>query len=80
MRRERRYGAFSRTMALPEGVDPKTIKATTSDGVLELTIPLPKEAAAEPVKHHPDGRRRLVMPRPEPSPGDGTEAVARGAS
>lgn len=50
VRRERRYGAFSRTMPLPEGVDPKKIKATTSDGVLEVTIPLPKEAEAEPVK------------------------------
>lgn len=53
VRRERRYGAFSRTMALPEGVDPKKIKATTSDGVLEITVPLPKEAAAEPVSITP---------------------------
>ena len=49
VRRERRYGAFSRTMALPEGVDPKKIKATTTDGVLEIKVPLPKEAASEPV-------------------------------
>lgn len=49
VRRERRYGAFSRTMALPEGVDAKKIKATTRDGVLEVTVPLPKAAAAEPV-------------------------------
>ena len=49
VRRERRYGAFSRTMALPEGVDPKKIKATTTDGVLEIKVPLPKETASEPV-------------------------------
>ena len=49
VRRERRYGAFSRTMALPEGVDPKKIKATTTDGVLEIKVPLPKEAPSEPV-------------------------------
>jgi HSP20 family protein len=49
VRRERRIGAFSRTMALPEGVDPKRIKATTSDGVLEIKVPLPKETATEPV-------------------------------
>jgi HSP20 family protein len=49
VRRERRYGAFSRTMALPEGVDPKKIKATTIDGVLEIKVPLPKETASEPV-------------------------------
>jgi HSP20 family protein len=49
VRRERRYGAFSRTMALPDGVDPKKIKASTRDGVLEVTIPVPKEKAQEPV-------------------------------
>jgi HSP20 family protein len=49
VRRERRYGAFVRTMALPDGVDPKKIKASTHDGVLEVTIPLPKEKAQEPV-------------------------------
>ena len=49
VRRERRYGAFSRTMALPDGVDPKKIKASTHDGLLEVTIPLPKEKAQEAV-------------------------------
>ena len=49
VRRERRYGAFSRSMPLPQGVDPKKIDAKTDDGVLEVTIPLPKEAAREPV-------------------------------
>jgi HSP20 family protein len=50
VRRERRYGAFTRRLPLPDGVDPKKIKASTKDGVLEVTIPLPKEAAKpEPV-------------------------------
>ena len=49
MRRERRYGSFSRSMALPPGVDAKTIKASTHDGVVEVTIPLPKEAKSEKV-------------------------------
>lgn len=49
VRRERRYGAFSRSMPLPEGVDPKKIDAKTADGVLEVTIPLPKEVSHEPV-------------------------------
>ena len=49
VRRERRYGAFSRTMTLPDGVDPKEIKATTHDGLLEVRIPLPKDTAREPV-------------------------------
>ena len=42
VRRERRYGSFSRSLALPRGVDPKDITATTHDGVLEVTIPAPK--------------------------------------
>ena len=49
VRRERRYGSFSRTLPLPEGVEAKKIKAATHDGVLEVTIPLPKEAAKEKV-------------------------------
>ena len=39
--RERRYGAFTRRLSLPEGVDPKKIKASTHDGVLEIVVPLP---------------------------------------
>jgi HSP20 family molecular chaperone IbpA len=37
-------------MALPAGIDAKKIKAKTHDGMIELTIPLPKEAKKEPVK------------------------------
>ena len=43
LRRERRYGSFSRSMALPAGVEAKKIKAETRDGIVEVTIPLPKE-------------------------------------
>ncbi|HSC02327.1 MAG TPA: Hsp20/alpha crystallin family protein [Solirubrobacteraceae bacterium] len=53
VRRERRYGSFSRSMTLPQGVDAKEIKATTHDGVVEVTIPLPKEAKKEPVRITP---------------------------
>jgi len=53
VRRERRYGSFSRSMALPPGVDAKKIKASTRDGVVEVTVPLPKEAAKEPVRITP---------------------------
>lgn len=49
MRRERRFGSFSRRVPLPDGVDAKKIKAETHEGVLEVTIPLPKEAAKEKV-------------------------------
>jgi HSP20 family protein len=49
VRRERRHGSFSRSMALPAGVDAKNITASTRDGVVEVTIPLPKEATKETV-------------------------------
>jgi HSP20 family protein len=55
LRRERRYGSFSRSMALPEGVNAEDIQANTSNGVLELTIPLPKpeEKPSKTVMVHP---------------------------
>lgn len=43
LRRERRYGSFQRSMALPAGVDASAIKAKTHDGVVEVVVPLPKE-------------------------------------
>ncbi|MGZ4307298.1 MAG: Hsp20/alpha crystallin family protein [Solirubrobacteraceae bacterium] len=49
VRRERRYGSFSRSMALPAGVDPTKIEAKTHDGVLEVTIPLPADQKKEAV-------------------------------
>jgi HSP20 family protein len=49
IRRERRYGAFSRSMTLPEGVDPSGVTAKTQEGVLEITIPLPVAAPKETV-------------------------------
>lgn len=42
MRRERRYGSFSRSMSLPAGVEAGDIESTVEDGVLEVTIPLPQ--------------------------------------
>jgi HSP20 family protein len=51
--RERRYGSFSRSMALPPGVDAGKIRAKTHDGVVEVTIPLPEAAKEEPVRITP---------------------------
>ena len=53
VRRERRYGSFERSMALPPGVDAARITAKTHDGTLEVTIPLPEEAKKEPVEITP---------------------------
>ncbi|ETW79669.1 hypothetical protein HETIRDRAFT_477240 [Heterobasidion irregulare TC 32-1] len=37
--RERRYGKFSRTLPLPQGIKDEEIKASMTDGVLTVTFP-----------------------------------------
>jgi HSP20 family protein len=49
VRRERRDGSFSRSVALPAAIDPTGVMAQTRDGVVEVTIPLPKQAKREAV-------------------------------
>ena len=49
-RREIRYGSFERSITLPDGIKAEDLKATYSDGVLELSAPMPKEAAPKAVK------------------------------
>ena len=46
VRRERRYGAFSRPLVLPEHAQADAIEAITKDGVLDVTIPLTEPPAA----------------------------------
>jgi HSP20 family protein len=40
---ERIYGEFSRSIALPDGVDEDQIRARFDNGVLEVTIPVPEQ-------------------------------------
>ena len=40
---ERSYGAFRRSLTLPEGVDAQAVTATFDKGVLEVRIPKPEE-------------------------------------
>ena len=40
---ERSYGSFVRSIPLPEGTDGEAIQARFADGVLEVTVPLPKQ-------------------------------------
>jgi HSP20 family protein len=42
-RLERSYGSFSRSLTLPEGVDPEAVQATFDRGVLEVRIPKPEQ-------------------------------------
>ena len=47
---ERTYGSFSRTLELPAGVDPDTIKASIAKGVLTVTVPKPAPAEVKKVE------------------------------
>lgn len=47
---ERSYGAFSRTIELPSGIDPGAIKASLSNGVLKVTVPKPAPAQVKKVE------------------------------
>lgn len=40
--RETRYGRFERRLRVPEGTDTAAIKASYTNGVLDITIPVPK--------------------------------------
>ena len=46
-RTERRYGRFTRSLALPEGAQVEQIQASCRDGVLEITVPLAPSAAQQ---------------------------------
>jgi len=47
--RELSYGAFERSLTLPQWVKADAIKASYQNGVLELTMPAPKELSAHKV-------------------------------
>jgi HSP20 family protein len=40
---ERASGSFSRSLTLPEGVDPDSVRASFDRGVLEVRVPKPEE-------------------------------------
>jgi HSP20 family protein len=41
VRRELRYGAFTRSIELPRGATEADVKATYKDGILEVRVPMP---------------------------------------
>jgi HSP20 family protein len=41
---ERRYGTFTRTIGLPQGVSEDAIQASYTNGVLEIHVPKPEQA------------------------------------
>ena len=50
---ERAYGSFFRAVPLPDGVKAEDVKATFTNGVLEVTVPLPAKVTAPPSREVP---------------------------
>lgn len=50
--RERRFGTFSRSIALPSTINADKIEAEYKDGVLNLTLPKVEEAKPKKIKVH----------------------------
>jgi HSP20 family protein len=47
---EFRYGAMTRSVSLPEGADPEKVTAKYAQGILEVTVPVQKQA--KPAARH----------------------------
>ncbi|MGY4541331.1 HSP20 family molecular chaperone IbpA [Arthrobacter sp. UYNi723] len=41
------YGTFSRTVSLLSAIDPGEVKASYTDGILEIRVPLPEQGTPE---------------------------------
>jgi HSP20 family protein len=48
--KERSYGVFYRMLQLPPGIDPSSVQATMSNGVLKIAIPKPARSEAKKIE------------------------------
>ena len=61
-RSEFRYGAFARSITLPEGADQDHIRASYDKGVLEVVVTLKDQAAEKAQKRVPVTMRKPIVP------------------
>ncbi|HEV2980428.1 MAG TPA: Hsp20/alpha crystallin family protein [Solirubrobacteraceae bacterium] len=71
---ERASGRFSRSLTLPEGVDPDSVKASFDKGVLEVSIPKPEQPKPRRVAISVGGSAPAV--EGEPQQGEPEQAAA----
>ena len=57
---ERAFGAFSRALTLPKGVDPESVTAHFDRGVLEVRIPKPEERKPRKVTIGVGGEKKTI--------------------
>jgi HSP20 family protein len=75
-RLERASGSFSRSLTLPEGVDPEKVRASFDRGVLEVRIPKPEQRKPRKVTISADGGASKTIEGAEASAPEGAEASA----
>lgn len=59
-RLERRYGTFSRTVGLPQGVTEDEIKASYADGVLHVVVPKPEQQKPKRIAISVEGEQPTI--------------------
>jgi HSP20 family protein len=58
-RYERRFGSFSRTVGLPQGVSEDSISADYRDGVLEVHVKKPEQAKPRRIEIRGNGKKTI---------------------
>jgi HSP20 family protein len=56
---ERAFGSFSRSLTLPQGVDPEAVTASFDRGVLEVRIPKPEERKPRRIEIGASGQKTI---------------------
>ena len=79
---ERSFGSFRRSLTLPDGIDPESVKATFSNGVLEVTVPKPAQQVPRKVQISVGGETasRTIEGSETPEQSSSPEAAHEAAS
>lgn len=77
---ERSWGAFSRSLTLPEGVDGDAIAARYENGVLEVRVPKPLQRQPRRIAIESSGRVALEGRESSDAPADGAETPGKTAA
>jgi HSP20 family protein len=56
---ERAFGAFSRSLTLPQGIDPEAVTANFNRGVLEVRVPKPEERKPRRIEIGGDAQKTI---------------------
>ena len=56
---ERAFGSFSRSLTLPQGIDPEAVTASFDRGVLEVRIPKPEERKPRRIEIGTGGQKTI---------------------